>query len=474
MKKFLAFGATLLLGLGAFGVANNVKMADATGINPTDAENLFNSFIDENGYYTKKTTLYLTEAARGETSYFHNGANAAQRATYYSENTGALLMGDYDGSFTNINSGYKNDGNGNAKHFTYLGTGDDTSDLFTNVEYGWTAQAQEVGNYYPTLTSLKKFFTIGGSAWSYDGAYDSFVYSPTLGITDGHYNDIILKNFQFFIAPMMLEGNYFSWSSVRVTKASNFLSLRLMASASDEEKSTIKGATEVLVAEARVFKGLDFNSNPVPATLKGSFDSWGAGYTMSEITDIYVPEQYKYTLSVVEGTPVELKVNHIYGGNDHWTGYNDSNKDDYYVAGSDNIQLSLAGTYTVYFKVLGDGHRSIYISRDSGLDKEYTFNDVPDWVISSNASIFAWIWGGQYGGGSWMKLSDLSVGAVSFKVTFDYSAGHILFVRCPSNTETPNWSTAGDAAGRIWNKTNDIDFTSGVYTYSTNWVDHNP
>ena len=350
--KFLALlVTTLFFSMGAFELPLNQQKVKKS-IDPAHLTALIDGYID-NGCYTKKTTLYLTSAAQEETSYFHGAANALQRATYYNETEGALLMGNYDGSFTNINSGYKNIQDGGVQHFYYNGYESPVEDeIFSNITEEWTNNKQSVGEYYPTLSYLKTL--INGDAWNYDGTYHSFVYVPTITMTNGKdYDDEVLRAFQYFIAPMMLQGNYFSWSSIRITKASSFLSMRLLASASDGEKSTVKGENEVLVAEARVFSGIHLNAQPTQALLRGTFD-WDNGYAMEECVDIYLPEQYKYVLTTTEAN-IEVKIFHI----NSWYGtkFIEGSSD----ATDNNIVLASPGTYTIYFKVKGNDLRSIYI-----------------------------------------------------------------------------------------------------------------
>ena len=351
MKILALLTTTLFLSVGAFELPANPQKVKPS-IDPTHRTGLMDEYID-NGCYTKKTTLYLTSAAQQETSYFHGAANALQRTTYYNETEGALLMGNYDGTFSTINSGYKNVQDGGVQHFYYNGYETPLeSELFSNIIEGWTNDEQRVGEYYPTLTYLKSL--INGDAWAYDDTHQSFVYVPTITMTNGtDYDDEVLRAFQYFIAPMMLQGSYFSWSSIRVTKASSFLSMRLLASASDEEKSTVKGTNEVLVAEARVFSGIHLDAQITPALLRGTFD-WDDGYPMEECTDIYLPEQYKYVLTTTEAN-TEIKLFHI----NSWYGkkYIEGVNQDY----DENIVLASTGTYTIYFKVKGNNQRSIYI-----------------------------------------------------------------------------------------------------------------
>ena len=54
--------------------------------------------------------------------------------------------------------------------------------------------------------------------------------------------------------------------------------------------------------------------------------------------------------------------------------------------------------------------------------------------------------------------------------------GSFLIARCISGTTEPSWSASGDTIGRIYNKTNDIDVSSGLYDYNANydWPGYNP
>ena len=46
--------------------------------------------------------------------------------------------------------------------------------------------------------------------------------------------------------------------------------------------------------------------------------------------------------------------------------------------------------------------------------------------------------------------------------------------RCPAGTTAPNWAVTGDNAGRIYNKTENVNIQSGVTSYNTTWVGYNP
>ena len=90
-----------------------------------------------------------------------------------------------------------------------------------------------------------------------------------------------------------------------------------------------------------------------------------------------------------------------------------------------------------------------------------------DWTWNDGVKIFAWVWGGSYGGGQWISCSGSGT-TVNFDVTDDLTA--FLLVRCHKDTVTPDWDAAAGSAGEIYNKTNDITYSSGQTSYNGgNW-----
>jgi hypothetical protein len=163
--------------------------------------------------YTKKTTI--ADAVCEHADYFHANCNGSQRATYYNEAETALLMGNYDGTFNPINSGYRNlagDEEG-IQHFTYKGEGD----YFTDVKDDWSFMGQSVGKYYPTLTSLSNLIN-QEEDWEYKD--EVFTYTKD--------NASLLKNFQFFAAPMLLEGKV-ELKTIKIKLVGQELSIELIA-----------------------------------------------------------------------------------------------------------------------------------------------------------------------------------------------------------------------------------------------------
>lgn len=162
--------------------------------------------------YTKKTTINAEFCAAHE-EWFHAGCNGSQRATYYNAEETALLMGDYNGSFEHINSGYRNSGDG-IQHFKY--NKEVAKGYFTDITDDWSFAGQKVGVYYPTLTSLSNLIDQEND-WTYDDG--TFTYTKD--------NANVFHGFQFFAAPMLLEGNV-TWDTVEIELKSETLEIRLV------------------------------------------------------------------------------------------------------------------------------------------------------------------------------------------------------------------------------------------------------
>ena len=86
-----------------------------------------------------------------------------------------------------------------------------------------------------------------------------------------------------------------------------------------------------------------------------------------------------------------------------------------------------------------------------------------DWTWNDGVKIFAWVWGGSYGTGQWIPCSGSGT-TVNFDITDDLTA--FLLVRCHKDTVAPDWDAAAGSAGEIYNKTNDITYSSGQTSYN--------
>ena len=94
----------------------------------------------------------------------------------------------------------------------------------------------------------------------------------------------------------------------------------------------------------------------------------------------------------------------------------------------------------------------------------------PDWIWSDNAVLYAWVWGGEYGEGQWVKATG---SGTTINLTIKNDAKGFLFVRCSQGTTTPDWAIrSGDAAGRIYNQTGDVNFVKGQTEYSVDFTEY--
>lgn len=108
-------------------------------------------------------------------------------------------------------------------------------------------------------------------------------------------------------------------------------------------------------------------------------------------------------------------------------------------------------------------------SHNSGLSSlepakiTYTIVDCPSWWGSDGVALFASAW--DYNDVAGWYAVTLNNGVASFEVDVEMKGA--LLVRCYEGTTVPNWSiTTGDVDGRIYNQTEDINFSIGIYSYS--------
>ena len=446
MKKFLAFGATLLLGLGAFGVANNVRRASATY--GDTVHDILLSYKDVNGRYTKKSEIFLNTAAVEDIdTHFHARYVSLERATYYDETADALLMGDYDGGFDDIKSGYRKNG-ANMEHFTYSGYADPSLENLFEGPSDYKVDNTTPNTYFVNLTGLADAaYTAHWDTFDNNG-YTTYKYNVgALTVTDGAYNDATLNAFQYFAAPLLLRDNYISYNSIWVTQAASFLSIRLYASKSDAGKSTVTpGENDVLIAESRVYKGLSFAPEAKWYLKTGETkENLNVQRELEYAFDAYNPEQYKVTY-----TFGRLDWFTIHDGGENKYGYSAIENQAWF--GEDNTKPELASTvlsgeHTIYWKP--NSHK-MYIAAP---DVTYTFTDTTTgWDITISGAVFyAWAWKGDEGG-HWFAMSAAGSKQYTAKIPSDLTKCHV--VRMDPSKNPPSWDAK-------WNESGDITIGAG-------------
>ncbi len=440
MKKLLIFVGAVLLGVGAFGVSGK-KAVKAGATAGSEVQVLLRSYND--GGYTKKTQMYLTDDAVDELAeYFHAGQNTLKRATYYTADEHSLLMGNYDGTFGGvggINGGFRNISAVACERFHYTDETPDVDNLFSaeHTAADYVAAGQTVGGYYQTLYSLSEAID---DSWVKDG--DAYIYNlGEITVTDGEYNNPVLKKFQYFAAPMMLQNAYFSWHSIRVVEGASFLSIRLYSTrASGEGKSTMLGSDEALISEARVYKGINLNPE-VTWTLKGSFDSWSDGEALQYQADLYNPEQYAITKNLSYGDQIKFNCESTYLGYDQLENtewffrWNDGE-------GDNNIIVKLSGEYTFYLKPKSN---AVYAAVPSNGYIDIPLNLSSEWK-SDGAIFYAYVWIGS-GDDKVEEFFKANADGTSVRITGLYH--NMILLRKSPDHDTSDWFG-------VWNQTQDL------------------
>lgn len=242
-KKLLTvLGVTTLL------VGGLVINQNASPVSAADVSSLVKTYYNE-GVYTKKTQIDLSEIAKGEIEQYFHGAVQLDRTTYYKGN--ALLMGDYDGGFDTINSGYGTDANGNMTHFRW-----DASTETSKVDY--TVKKGQHANWKDKETDGMEGFYLTLEDMTHEGYFSSWT-GNTYAVTSK--DDKYLADFLAFTAPcltdLFLDTNYFavteaSPATLKIEENDKYLSLQIVLPG--VSKGTVNNTSGIL-SEARVYKG---------------------------------------------------------------------------------------------------------------------------------------------------------------------------------------------------------------------------
>ena len=246
---------------------------------------LVNTYRNE-GIYTKKSNIYLTEEAvedLQQISAAHKVSTFAgnyqlDRTTYYTNEGGrdALFMADYDGTVTNVNSGYATvtAANIDAVH-TYL----PKAQLGHMVHYHLVNDAPVYDYYVSSVENGIQEFYVTLDDMLADNYFDGWTYD---GVAYRHtvtgVNDVFFKDFLAFAAPC-LEGiifnegtaNYFTAEGMQLVveektggEYGDYLALRILVTEGDTSKVK-DGKT---LSEARIYKGnTQFNEKPAGKTV---------------------------------------------------------------------------------------------------------------------------------------------------------------------------------------------------------------
>ena len=153
-----------------------------------------------------------------------------------------------------------------------------------------------------------------------------------------------------------------------------------------------------------------------------------------------------------------------------WAYYDEDNENvfpDYYTQVPVKAGLALKAIFDGTSGGGGGGGGS-----DPASNVTFTITAFADWVPNDNAAVFVWSWGGGSGGGAWTSVTLAYQGENNnyHNVTGTFSAPSDItgfnIARCSSGTTLPNWTATGDSAGRVYNKTANVDVRPGVTSYT--------
>lgn len=130
---------------------------------------------------------------------------------------------------------------------------------------------------------------------------------------------------------------------------------------------------------------------------------------------------------------------------------------------------------TMYFKVWKTGYSFWLTGFEKGESDTYTYtcNSLPSWITDNGCVIFVWTWGPE-DGGSWKEAEFLTETSLTFEVKAELTG--FLLARCAPGTTEPDWEIKNPNVhepGRVYNKTQDISCTEGVFVYAcSDWVEY--
>ena len=134
------------------------------------------------------------------------------------------------------------------------------------------------------------------------------------------------------------------------------------------------------------------------------------------------------------------------------------------------VSPKTAGTHTLSISK-GEGHVNHVYSFKDDANHEFTATSVPSWVTNDSAVLFAFV---QHSNNVWYWVAGtFDTDHITFNAPANIKA--FLLVRCYVGTTEPSWSTTGDAVGRIYNQTDNINIVADTYSYdASSWSAYNP
>ena len=146
--------------------------------------------------------------------------------------------------------------------------------------------------------------------------------------------------------------------------------------------------------------------------------------------------------------------------------------EDKYAVTEFDFETPITSDWTIYagWKLDNEGNGGGEVTPPG--EYTYTCTDLPDWITNDGCVIFAWAWSAN-DTGSW-KSGTFGAGGASLSFDANEELLGFLLARCAAGTTLPDWNIHDDAPGRVYNQTEDITCTSGVYSYAcASWKEYN-
>ena len=241
----------------------SLKSTTSALLNDVDYTSLLGKYYNY-GVYTKKTNIYLIDNVSIDLSPYFHGKVDKERTTYY--NGDYLLMGDLDGGFDDINSGYRNSEN-DIKHFTYQNE---------SVIDDYIIKDSNIHSFYVTMSKLKESDYL-------DSSWENGEHIVT------SEDDKYLADFLAFTAPCLkadvLTSGYLSYlgMKLKIEELTNsfdkYLSLKMYVSSINSSRVE----SDLLLSEARIYKdNVCFDDSNLKPIQPGDIVSNSIVYTEAE------------------------------------------------------------------------------------------------------------------------------------------------------------------------------------------------
>ena len=370
MKRILLLGAALALGVGAFSMAPKQEKVKAVTVN--DMTTVMQKYIATGGSYTKKSRIFVKKDVEGyDAKIFHAGHDVLERTTYYK--TGVLLMANLDGTFGPINSGYANSGENMIHFHSEDGVGALVNEDARTVDY--TVPGKQMSDYFFVLEDLVTNFD--ATEWIYEDEQSQFKHEiDTLAVDEnGDYVDGVLKQYQYFAAPMLLQDgaeHYLSPSSIIVKEEGGALNIRIYASSSDSGKLTRE---DNLLAESRVYAGIVTPGYYLVGEFGGSYDWQMEGGRVMQPEGTNLAQIENVPLSAGKFQVCQLKAD----GETAWFHDLDGQTYAYAELDGNDISIKYNGTFSFYLNESG----KVYLTRNDYKSVSFKF-------VLADSSLSSW------------------------------------------------------------------------------------